>query len=379
MSDAPRSEQEIADLVAAARAAGRRLAIEGGGTRAGLAAPRQADATLTTRELSGIVHYDPAEMTITAKAGTPVAAIEEALAAQGQMLPFEPVDPRALYATNGAPTLGGLVAAGFSGPRRVQAGGLRDALLGVRFVNGAGEIVKSGGRVVKNVTGLDLARLQAGAQGRFGVLTQMTFKLLPRPAARATLALDGLDDARAIEALSAALATPFEVSGAAHDPRRGLTLLRLEHNAESLTYRLDALTARLASFGRARRLDRDEADALWRDLRDLGPFSAAGAPVWRVATAPSRAARLVADLRAALGNVAALYDWGGGLVHLSGDGAGQGAADALRAALGGAGHARLLRGPHASVSAAPDPAAALKARLAAAFDPDGVFAPPPAA
>lgn len=374
MIAAPRSEQEVADLVAAARAGKSRLAVEGGGTRAGLVAPRGAGAALTTRELAGIIHYDPAEMTIAAKAGTPVAEIEAALAAHGQMLPFEPVDPRALYGTNGAPTLGGLVAAGFSGPRRVQAGGLRDALLGVRFVNGYGEIIKSGGRVVKNVTGLDLARLQVGAQGRFGVLTQMTFKLLPRPAARATLALDGLDEARAIEALSAALATPFEISGAAHDPRRGLTLLRLENNAESVAYRLDALTRRLAPFAAARRLDEDEADALWRDLRDLRPFAGAQTSVWRVATAPSRAAALVATLRA-VAPIEALYDWGGGLVHLSGEGDDGAIATALRGALGGAGHARLLRGPGATLAPPSDPAAALKARLANAFDPDGVFAP----
>lgn len=376
MTHAPRTEDEIAALVASARAGGRRLSVEGGGTRAGLAARTDADDTLTTREMSGITLYDPNEMTITALAGTPVEEIEQALAAKGQMLPFEPVDPRALYATNGAPTLGGLVAAGFSGPRRVQAGSLRDALLGARFVNGFGEVVKSGGRVVKNVTGLDLARLQVGAQGRFGVLTQVTFKLLPRPAARATLALEGLDDARAIEALSAALATPYEVSGAAHDQRRRLTLLRLENNADALAYRLDALTARLAPYGAARRLDADEADATWRDLRDLRAFADTGKPVWRLASAPSRAAALVAAVARESGaGVDAIYDWGGGLAHLSGEID----ADAMARALGGAGHARLLRGAHAHAPAATDPAAALKARLTKAFDPDGVFAPAPVA
>lgn len=367
MTHIPRTEKEIADIVASQRAQRRRLAIEGGGTRAGLAARVEGGETLTTRELKGVVHYDPSEMTITAMAGTPVVEIEDALAENGQMLPFEPVDPRALYATNGAPTLGGLVAAGFSGPRRVQAGGLRDALLGARFVNGLGEIVKSGGRVVKNVTGLDLARLQAGAQGRFGILTQVTFKLLPRPAARATLALDGLDDARAIEALSVALATPFEVSGAAHDARRRLTLLRLENNPGSIAYRVDALQARLAAFGAARRLDQDEADILWSDLKDLKPFAGVEAPVWRVAVAPSRAAAVVARVAGAA-SAEALYDWGGGLIHLCGEID----ADVVRRAVDGAGHARLLRGPPAPP--APDPAAALKTRLAEAFDPDGVFA-----
>lgn len=369
MSHAPRSEQEVADIVRAARADGRRLAVEGSATRAGLAAPRAGALPLSLAALSGIVHYDPAEMTITAKAGTPVAEIEAALAANAQMLPFEPPDPRPLYATTGAPTLGGMIAAGFSGPRRVQAGGLRDALLGARFVNGRGEIVKSGGRVMKNVTGLDLARLQVGAMGRFGVLTEVTLKLSPRPAARVTLALDGLDDASALAALSAALATPFEASGAAHFSARRLTLLRLEHDAGSVAYRADELGRRLVRFGAVRRLDADEADALWRDLRDLTPFAADKRAVWRVATAPSRAAALLARLAAAFGDVEALYDWGGGLIHL----ATHSTADA-RAHVGAEAVARLLRGDHVALAPAPDPAAALKARIVAAFDPDHVFA-----
>lgn len=371
----PTREQDVADIVRCARDRKARLAVTGGGTRRGLSPPREADDAISTRALTGIAHYDPAELTITAKAGTPVAEIEAAVAAHGQMLPFEPPDPRALYATNGAPTLGGMVAAGFSGPRRVQAGSLRDALLGARFVNGRGEIVKSGGRVVKNVTGLDLARLQAGAMGRYGVLTEVTFKLLPRPAARLTLALDGLDDARAVAAMSAALATPFEISGAAHDAARRLTLLRLEHNADSLAYRGAALERRLAAFGAVRRLDADEADGLWREIRDLAGFEAArGGCVWRLATAPSRAAGLVADMTRAL-PVTALYDWGGGLVHLGARCDGDACLAAGRRALDGGGHARLLRGPDAARLAAPDPAAALKQRVAAAFDPDGLFAP----
>lgn len=369
MRHAPRCEQEVADIVRAARADGRRLAVEGAATRAGLAAPRAGVDALSLAGLAGVVHYDPAEMTITAKAGTPVAEIEAALAANAQMLAFEPPDPRPLYATSGAPTLGGMIAAGFSGPRRVQAGSLRDALLGARFVNGRGEIVKSGGRVMKNVTGLDLARLQVGAMGRFGALTEVTLKLSPRPAARATLALDGLDDATAIAALSAALATPFEVSGAAHLSARRLTLLRLEHAADSVAYRANELSRRLAAFAAPRRLEAEEADALWRDMRDLTPFAADRRAVWRVATAPSRAAALVARLKAAFGDLAALYDWGGGLIHL----ATASTADA-RAVVAGDGAARLLRGDHARFAPPPDPAAPLKARIAAAFDPDGVFA-----
>ena len=372
----PRDEAEIAEIVHCARASGGRIVAEGGGSRAGLSgAYRQGAQIGSTRALSGIVHYDPAERTITARAGTPVAEIEDAAAAHGQMLPFEPADPRALYGSGGAPTLGGMVAAGFSGPRRVQAGSLRDALLGARFVNGRGEAIKAGGRVVKNVTGLDLARLQAGAMGRYGVLTEVTFKLLPRPAARLTLALDGLDDARAVEALSAALATPFEVSGAAHDSARRLTVLRLENNAGSIAYRGAELEKRLAPFAAARRVEGEQADALWRDIRDLAAFGVGRVGcVWRVATAPSRAARIVAEASRVL-PMQALYDWGGGLVYLASDCAGDACLAAIRRAVGQGGAARLLRGPDAARAPAPDPAAALKQRVAQAFDPDGVFAP----
>ena len=371
----PRNETEIAEIVHCARAGGGRLVAEGGATRAGLPGARREGAqTVSTRDIAGIVHYDPAEMTLTARAGTPVAEIEEAVAAHGQMLPFEPPDPRALYATAGAPTLGGMVAAGFSGPRRVQAGSLRDALLGARFVNGRGEAIKAGGRVVKNVTGLDLARLQVGALGRFGVLTEVCLKLLPRPAARLTLALDGLDDARAVEALSAALTTPAEVTGAAHDSARKLTLIRLENDAESIAVRASALERTLATFAAPRRLDADEADALWRDVRDLGGLAATGAAcLWRIATAPSRAARIAADAMRVL-PMRALYDWGGGLVHLAADCDGAACRAAVRRAVGEGGHARLLRGPALAAAPAPDPAGALKERIARAFDPDGVFA-----
>jgi glycolate oxidase FAD binding subunit len=373
----PRDEDEIAEIVHGARARNGRIIAEGGGSRAGLRGARRDGAQIvSTADIAGVVHYDPAEMTITARAGTRVAEIEAAVAAHGQMLPFEPPDPRALYATNGAPTLGGMVAAGFSGPRRVQAGSLRDALLGARFVNGRGETIKAGGRVVKNVTGLDLARLQVGALGRFGILTELCFKLLPRPAARLTLALDGLDDARAVEALSAALTTPVEASGAAHDGARKLTLIRLENDAESIAARAVSLEKTLAPFGAARRLDADEADALWRDVRDLTRLAESGAScVWRVATAPSRAARIAAEAARVL-PMQALYDWGGGLLHLASTCEGDACRAAIGRAVGEGGHARLLRGPApAAPGPAPGPAAALKQRIAHAFDPDGVFAP----
>ena len=177
----PSTEADVAAIVRDARARKSTLAIKGGGTRDGLGRIAPADEVLSTRALSGIAFYEPAEMVISALAGTPLRDIDAALAGHAQCLPFEPMDARALYGSAGEPTIGAVAACNISGPRRVQAAAARDHLIGVRFVNGAGEIIKSGGRVMKNVTGLDLVKLSAGAFGTLGVLTQVTFKLLPAP------------------------------------------------------------------------------------------------------------------------------------------------------------------------------------------------------
>jgi glycolate oxidase FAD binding subunit len=237
-------------------------------------------AVLDTRAHTGIVSYEPSELVVTVRAGTPLAEIEAALDAKGQMLPFEPADYRALYGSQGEPTIGAVAACNLSGPRRIQTGAARDALIGVRLVNGEAQAIKSGGRVMKNVTGLDLVKLTCGAHGTLGLLTEVTFKLLPRPQAQATLVLDGLDDARAIAAMGSALSSPFEVSGAAHlptghDGSGAQTLLRLERDDVSLAYRAQKLVERLAPFGSVRRIDGEASAALWRDIAQVKPLTKA--------------------------------------------------------------------------------------------------------
>ena len=383
---APASEAEAAEIIGASRRAGTPLSIDGGGTRAGLGRPVQAAATLSTRALTGITLYEPDEMVIAARAGTPLRLIEETLAASGQMLAFEPMDHRPLYGTTGEPTIGAIAACNISGPRRIQAGAARDSLIGLRLVNGMGETIKSGGRVVKNVTGLDLVKLNCGAHGTLGFLTEVTFKVLPRPDVSATLALRGLDDARAVAALSAALGSPFEVSGAGHLPAGlaggdALTLLRLENFAASVAYRMDALRQTLADFCKAEALAQAEAARLWQDIRDAR-FFAVPSPlaVWRISAAPSRAPLIVAAIARSLA-AKHFYDWGGGLVWLACAASGDAGAVVIRAALGGQGHATLVRAPEA-VRAAVDvfePLAAPVMRLTkgikASFDPDRALNP----
>jgi glycolate oxidase FAD binding subunit len=346
----PGSEAEAAENISAARAAKRPLAIEGGGTRAGLGRAAQVEATLSTKALTGITLYEPAELVIAAKAGTPLAEIEATLAARGQMLPFEPMDHRALLGTIGEPTIGGISACNISGPRRIQAGACRDHLIGVRLINGRGEIVKSGGRVMKNVTGLDLVKLNCGAYGTLGLITEVTYKVLPKPEIAGTLGLFGLDDGRSIEAMSRALGSPFEVSGAAHLPAgigggKSRTLLRIENFAHSVDYRLRELQKLLAPFGDGLRLIEEEADALWRDIRDCRFFAEPRQrAVWRISTAPTRAAALVARLTGEL-DLSHFYDWGGGLIWLSAPEADDAGARIIRTVLATIGGlATLVRG-----------------------------------
>ncbi|MGO8800977.1 MAG: glycolate oxidase subunit GlcE [Roseiarcus sp.] len=379
----PASEEEAAQLVSEARAKGEKLDIAGGGTRAGLGRPAASRARLASAGLSGIVFYEPAEMVVCAQAGTSLGAIEAVIAQRGQMLPFEPMDHRGLYATEGEPTIGGVVAANISGPRRISAGAARDALIGLRLVNGRGETVVCGGRVMKNVTGLDLVKLNCGAHGTLGLVTQATFKVLPRPEAEATIVIRRLDDARAIEALSIALGSPFGVSGAAHlsagmgreFPR---TFARIEGFRASVDYRIAALLGLLAPFGAKHALEEEESQRLWRDIRDATFIaSPSESAIWRISLAPSRGADFVARL--GVRALAHFYDWGGGLVWLSSAPTAEAAA-AVRTALAQlGGHATLVRAPDAlrrSVDVF-EPLSAPLMRITQgikkSFDPDGVF------
>ena len=356
--------RDEAALAEAVRDAAGPLRVRGGGTRA--AVPEDAEV-LSTARLSGISLYEPGALTLVAAAGTPMAEIEAALVEHGQMLPFEPMDHRALMGTSGEPTIGGAVATGASGPRRVRAGGCRDSLIGARFVDGEGRVVRSGGRVMKNVTGYDLARLMAGARGTLGVLTEVAFKVLPAPATQATLTLGGLDVAASVAAMAAALTSPYEVTGAARDAE-GATHLRVEGLADSVAYRAERLREALAPFGETRvEADREASAALWRRIRDVEALADAPGAVWRVAVRPSEAPEAVA----ALGAERVMLDLGGGLIWAA---LPEGADP--RARPGAIARARPVRGAAtASETPGAGPVAALSARLRARFDPRGVFEP----
>ena len=292
-----------------------------------------------------------------------------------------------------------MLAANLAGPRRIKVGAARDHFLGFSAVSGRGETFKSGGRVVKNVTGYDLSKLMAGSWGTLAVMTDVTIKVLPRPETEETLIVLGLDDATAVQTMSAAMGSAAEVSGAAHVPatvatrlpvsslaagRRSVTALRLEGVPPSIAHRRQLLTDLFRSRELTTLADADSV-VFWRAMRDVTPFaaSAVGAdrPLWRISTAPAKGAALAASLAASC-DAEILYDWAGGLVWAmlpASDDAGAAAVRAASAAHGG--HATLIRAP-ASVRAAVEVfepqdrvLAALSKRVKEAYDPKGILNP----
>ena len=371
---APKSESDLAQIIARAYTP---LRIQGGGTRPIGRPP--GGTILSTSGLSGITLYEPGALTLVAGAGTPLAEIEAALDAEGQRLAFEPMDHRGLLGTTGTPTIGGVIAANVSGPRRIQVGAARDHLLGVRFVDGMGRAIKNGGRVMKNVTGYDLVKLMAGSFGTLGVLSEVSLKVLPKSRATGVLLLEGLEDGAAIKALSMALASPFEITGAAHfqvGPHGApQTLIRLEGFENSVAYRAGELQKLLQEFGDfALETDPETTCAQWAAIRDVAPFHTRAGDVWRLSVKPSDAPEIMAQLPGA----EALYDWGGGLIWvLSLETTPLTANDISRAMANNAGHATLIRGK-AQTGAFPrlNPAIArLNAGLRQKFDPRQILNP----
>lgn len=356
----PATEWELQTVIAKLVAQATPVEVVGHGAlrNAGRYAP--APIVLSTASMRGITLYEPTELVMSARAGTPLFEIESELAARGQMLAFEPVD---LGPTTGSPagalSIGGVFATNVSGARRIATGSARDHLLGVRGVNGRAEAFKSGGRVMKNVTGLDIARSLTGSWGTLAVMTELTFKVTPLPESVLTLVYRNLPDDLAIEALTKAMGTPYEVTGAVHLPRgaaaranlmqisglrENVTLLRLENFVSSLAYRKEKLKEALKVYGKPLELDASESWSLWNELRQLSvmPYSE-DTSLWRIATAPTKAPEIVAAIKKFM-PAEAFYDWSGGQVWLEVPAAADaGAADVRRAVAVRGGHATLIR------------------------------------
>ncbi|MGL4309841.1 MAG: glycolate oxidase subunit GlcE [Paracoccaceae bacterium] len=358
----PETEKHLAEIIRSASGA---LSVRGGGTRGSL-----VDGTpMETCGLSGITLYEPGSLTLVVRAGTPLAEVEATLAAERQRLAFEPPDLRGLLGTEGTSTIGGVIAAGASGPRRIAVGAARDFLLGVRFVDGGGQVVANGGRVMKNVTGYDLVKLMAGSRGTLGVLTEVSLKVMPLPEAEATLLVDAPDAVRAVAVLSAALGSPYDVTGAGWS--NGQAMVRIEGLALSVEYRAGRLAALLARHGTVGRAP--DGVSLWQALRDVTAFAGQPGDVWRFSVKPSDAPAIL--LR--LGGARVMLDWGGGLIWaLLPEGT-----DARALAAPYAGHATLMRAGTETRARTPmlEPESPAVMRLSAGlrrmFDPRGILNP----
>jgi len=373
----PTTVDEVVDAVAEAGAAARHIEVTGGGTKRAIGGMDRVDLMLSTSRLDRIVDYSPEELVLTAQPGVRLADLERLVAGKGQMLAFEPPALTRLLGARGEPTLGGVLAANLSGPRRIRAGAARDHFLGFEAVSGRGELFKAGGKVVKNVTGYDLMKLMAGSWGTLAIFTEVTIKVLPAPRTEMTLLLFGLPDVRATEAMAAAMNGPFEVSGAAHLPvyaararplkaEMAVTALRLEGFEASVAARAEALVRALTPFGRMEELAGDHSREFWAQIREVEAFAGDPRPLWRLSLPPAVGWRGPHGLPGD-----ALYDWAGGLAWLSTE---QPAEKVRRVVRELGGHALCLRGAEA-FGPREGPLGDLQARVKAAFDPLGVLNP----
>ncbi len=390
----PTTTDEVLAAVIWAAGEGEPLEIVGQGTKRGIGRSVQTEHMLDLSGLTGVTLYEPEELVLSARAGTTLAEIETLLAERSQELAFEPMDYGPLLGGEpGRGTIGGVLAANLSGPRRLKIGAARDHILGVHAVSGRGEAFKSGGRVVKNVTGYDLSKAMAGSWGTLAAVTDVTFKVLPKSETETTLALRGLIEEEAAAAMAAAMGSSAEVSAAAHLPETvtgkvledalsgaASTLLRIEGFGPSVVYRATMLKDMFRGI-EVDEIAESHSRRLWREVRDCRPFAdGTQKPVWRVSMAPGEAHRMVMALRMEAA-ADAFYDWQGGLVWLRLDGDSEAAALRRLVRQFGGGHATLVRAGLAERAAVPvfqpqAPAlAALSARLKEQFDPKGILNP----
>lgn len=372
------NEEEIREAVLDAASRNTALRIIGGGTRATIGHLVEHAQSLVVSGHKGVTLYDPGTLTLVARAGTRLSEIKAMLAAENQMLAFEPMDHRPLLNTKGEPTIGAMVSCNVSGPRRLLSGACRDHLLGVRFVDGRGNIIRSGGRVMKNVTGLDLSKLLCGAYGSLGVLSEVALKVRPRCERAVTLRFHGIDATQTVRLFCKALSTPYEVSGAVW--QNDTAFLRIEGFATQIAYRLKRLQALFAQWPHAVVTGPAHLD-LWRGLRDVQIFSGCEDSVWKLSVKATDAPAIVTQLNDTLGSRAAL-DMGGAVIWLAVPSGGRAQQDIIRACIARyGGHAMLVsadRNLKDKVSVF-QPQSARIAKLSSAlrrqFDPANIFNP----
>jgi glycolate oxidase FAD binding subunit len=368
----PETDAQLMDIIRA----GEPLALSGNGTKAGWGRVFEGKP-VSLRKFSGIVDYTPAELVMTVAAGTPLLQVEEALARANQYLAFEPVDLGPVYGKPmGQQTIGGIIATNLSGPRRPFAGAARDFFLGFKGVNGSGEVIKAGAKVVKNVTGYDLPKLLAGSFGTLVAMTEVTLKVVPAPETTAALALENIDMSTAQRLMTTVLGSTVEPTGASYLPDLERLVFRLEGSGPSVDYRLKALLE-LVGEGMVER--DDTARATWRRLRDIEHIlTPEPACLWSLSVPPGDFSGSLQVLLDRIPGAKSQVDWGGGRIWLAHPRADFAAVvHAVRDYLGGRGHATLLLAPDDDRRSAhvfsPEVPIQLLRKIRAAFDPGFVF------
>ena len=395
-----RDAGDVEEAVRAAIAGEQPLEIIGHGTKRLIGQVMATNAVLDLSPLNAVTAYEPNELIITVEAGAPLADVTSLLDSKNQQFAFEPVDTAALLGTPQRGTIGGMIGAGLAGPRRIKAGGVRDHLLGAHAVSGFGDSFKTGGKVVKNVTGYDLCKLLAGSWGTLAVMTEVTLKVMPRPETERTLVLRALDDVTANRAMTAALGSPFDVSAAAHlpasalrgevegldrlgAPKEAVTLLRLEGILASVSHRAASLVDALKAFGSVEIVEDGASAEVWSSVRDVRSFAASGPlgawPVWRIVCPPASGGALGQALARETGGEV-VYDWGGGLIWAALPPKPNAQATVVRhRAEAASGHATLIRGSDEVRQAIdvfhPQPSGLvnLSERVRNSFDPKRIF------
>ncbi len=409
----PETAEQVLDAVTWAVGSETPLAVLGQGSKQGFGRATEAGHCLDLSGLSAIGRYEPNELFMITGAATPLAEIEAALRQNNQQMAFEPADLGGLLGGPGdldeyGGTIGGAIACNLAGPRRLKAGAARDHFLGFNAVSGRDEVFKSGGTVVKNVTGFDLSKLLAGSFGTLAVMTDVTFKVLPAPEKTRTVLVLGLPDADAVKAMSAALSSSHEVSGAAHLPKAAaaasaveyvsgaggaVTAVRVEGPGPSVEHRCRALTELWKDWGDIEELHSDNSGLFWREIRDVrvldGGGSGGGADsndlgppqVWRLSVPPTAGAGVASAILADLGGEV-FYDWGGGLIWLATEARRDAGHEVVRRAVTATGgHATLVRAApevRAKVPVFQPQTGALgdlTARVKEGFDPKGILNP----
>jgi len=390
---APPDSNQVAEAVSQAVSAGTTLDLRGGGSKVAYGRPMDTDAILDVSALSGIDLYEPEELVITVGAATPMAEVQSVLAEANQHLAFEPPNyGHVLGHGVGSATIGGIIACNLSGPRRICAGAARDHVLGIAAISGRGDAFKSGGRVVKNVTGYDLSKLMAGSMGTLGVMTEVTLKTLPRPTQTRTVLILGIDAETGLKVLEQTAGSQAEATGLAFLPKLqsersavpviseadSVTAMRLEGAGDSVADRAMVLAVQHKD-AKVQILDHEDSLTYWAEIRDCTLMPTSGA-LWRISVPPASAAQLAGRLAVDC-DPEILFDWAGGLmwVAMKDDDPCEGLVrDALDSL---SGHATLVRATESIRRTIPvfqpqsDPLAELSARIKEAFDPQGILNP----